>query len=52
MSRLFYSMYTKDTKKNTDIHRQMHAQNLTPEVDRQGVQHYTLELDKTNTLRK
>ena len=37
--------YTEDTKKNTDLHQQMPAQNLTPEVDRQYIQQYTLEND-------
>ena len=30
----------------------MPAQDLTPEVDRQGIQHYTLEMDQTRTHRK
>ena len=44
--------YTEDTKKNTDLHQQMSAQNLTPEVDKQGIQHYTLENDQATTHRK
>ena len=44
--------YTEDTNKNTDLHQQMPAQNLTPEVDRQGMQHYTLENDQETTHRK
>ena len=44
--------YTEDTKKNTDLHQQMPAQNPTPEVDRQGIQHYTLEMDQATTHRK
>ena len=44
--------YTEDTKKNTDVHQQMLAQNPTPEVDRQGTQHFTLEVDQTTTHRK
>ena len=35
--------YTEDTKKNIVLHQQRPTQNLTPEVDRQGIQHYTLE---------
>jgi len=38
------AMYTEDTKKNTDLHQQMPAQNPTPEVDRQGIKYYILEL--------
>ena len=34
--------YTEDTKKDTDRHQHTPAQNPTPEVDRQGTQHYTL----------
>ena len=44
--------YTEDTKENTDLHQQMHAQNPTPEVDRQGTQHYTLENDQATTHKK
>ena len=44
--------YTEDTDTNTDIHQQMPAQNLTPQVVRQGSQHYTLEMDQTITHRK
>ena len=43
---------TEDTKKNTDLHQQMSAQNTTPEVDRQGTQHYILENNQTTTHRK
>jgi len=42
----------QDTKKNTDLHQQMPAQNPTPEVDRQGTQHYTLENYQATTHRK
>ena len=35
--------YTEDSKKNTDLHQQIHAQNLTSEMVRQGAQHDTLE---------
>ena len=38
--------YTKDTKQNSDLHQQMPAQNLTPEVDIQGIQHYTRANDQ------
>ena len=38
--------YTEDTKKNTDLHQLMPAQNPTPEVDRQSTQHYTRENDQ------
>ena len=34
------------------IHQQMPAQNPTPAVVRQGIQHYTLEMDQTTTHRK
>ena len=44
--------YTDEINKNTDIHQQMHVQNLTPEVDRQGTQHYTLENDQATAHRK
>ena len=44
--------YIEDTKKNTDLHQQMPEQNLTPEVDRQGIQHYTLEMEQTITHNK
>ena len=44
--------YTEDTKTNTDLHQQMPAQNLTLEVDIQGIQHYTLENDPATTHRK
>ena len=51
--------YTDNTKKNTDVHQQMPAQNLTPEVDRQGIQRYTpvndqaqIEVDKKGSLQK
>ena len=43
--------YTEETKTNTDLHQQMPAQNLTPEVDRQ-VQHYTLENDEATAHKK
>ena len=43
--------YTEDTKTNTDLHQQMPAQNPTPEVDIQGIQHYTLENDQPTTHR-
>ena len=42
----------KTLKNNTDLHQEMPAQNPTPEVDRQSIQHYTLEMDQTNTRRK
>ena len=42
----------KTLKKNTDLHQQMPAQNPTPEVDRQSMQHYTLEINQTSTHRK
>ena len=44
--------YTEDTKENTDLRQQMSAQNIIPEVDRQGTQHYTLENDQATTHRK
>ena len=44
--------HTEDTKENTDLHQQMHAQNTTPEVDRQDTQCYTLENDQATTHRK
>ncbi|KAK2178845.1 hypothetical protein NP493_527g05028 [Ridgeia piscesae] len=44
--------YTEDTKQNTDLHQQIPAKNLTPEVDRQCIQHYTLENDQATTHRK
>ena len=44
--------YIEDTKKNTDLHQQMPGENPTPEVDRQGIQHYTLENDQANTHRQ
>ena len=49
---LYVYKYTEDTKKNTDLHQQMPAQNTTPEVDRQGTQHYNLEIDQATTYRK
>ena len=39
-------------KKNTDLHQGIPAQNPTPEVVTQGIQHYTLEMDQTITHRK
>ncbi|KAK2161915.1 hypothetical protein NP493_1551g00040 [Ridgeia piscesae] len=44
--------YTEDTKKNTHLHQQMPAQNPTPEVVRQGIQHYILEMNQTTNHRK
>ena len=46
--------YTEDTNMNTDFHQQMLAHNPTPEVDRQGMQRYTLknENDQATTHRK
>ena len=44
--------HTEDTKENTDLQQQLPVQNTTPEVDRQGTQHYTLENDQTITHRK
>ena len=44
--------YTEDTKKNTDLHQQKPAQNPTPEVDRQDIQHYILDNDQATTHRK
>ena len=44
--------YTEYTKRNTDIHQQKTAQNLTPEVVRQGTQHYTLEMNQITTHTK
>ena len=44
--------YTEETKTNTDLHQQMPAQNLTPEVGKQGIQHYTLENDEATTHKK
>ena len=44
--------YTEYTKTNTDLHQQMSAQNPSPEVDRQGIQHKTLENDQVTTHRK
>ena len=44
--------YAEDTKNNTDVHQQIAAQNPTPEVVRQGIQYYTLEMDQTSTHRK
>ena len=41
-----------DTKKNTDIHQQIPAQNLIPQVVRQGTKQYTLGMDQTTTNRK
>ena len=41
--------YTEDTKKNTDIHQEIHVQTPTPEVVRHGNQHYTLEMDQTTS---
>ena len=41
--------YTENTKKNTDLHQQMPAQNPTPEVVRQSIQQYTLENDQATT---
>ena len=37
------------TKKNTDLHQQMPVQNVTPEVDRQVIQQYTVEKDQATT---
>ena len=54
MSRKFYSIdrrHGEDTKNNIDLHQQMPAQNLTPEVDRPGIQHYTVENDQATTHR-
>ena len=44
--------YTEDTKKNTDLHQQKPAKNPTPEVDRQDIQHCTMENDQATTHRK
>ena len=44
--------YTEDTNENTDLHLQISAPNNTPEVDRQGTQHYTLENDQATTHKK
>ena len=44
--------YIEDTKMNTDLHQQMPGENPTPEVDRQGIQHYTLENDQAITHRQ
>ena len=44
--------YTEDAKENTDLHQQMPAQNITPEVDRQVIQQYTLENDKAQCSAK
>ena len=43
---------TEGTKQNTHVHQQMPAQHLIPEVDRQVIQHYTLENDQATTHRK
>ena len=44
--------YTEYTKENTDLHQLMPAQNTTPEVNRQGTRHYTLDNDQASTHRK
>ena len=44
--------YTEDTKKNTDLHQQMPAQNPTLEVNSQVIQHCALENDQATTHRK
>ncbi|KAK2172049.1 hypothetical protein NP493_997g00031 [Ridgeia piscesae] len=54
---LFYGSETwrskqKTLQTNTDLHQQMPVQNVTPEVDRPGIQQYTLEMDQTSTHRK
>ena len=52
MSRQCYSVDRRNgeyTKKTTKTHQQISAQNLTPEVVRQGTQRYTLEMDQITT---
>ena len=44
--------YTEDTGNNRDFHQQMPTQNPIPNVDRQGIQLYTLEMDQPSTHRK
>ena len=51
---LFYGSvnYTRKTKKNTDLHQQMPAQNLTHKMVRQGIQLYATGKDQTTVSRK
>ena len=47
MSVFILSIYTYKTLKNTDLHQQTPAQNLTPKMVRQGIQHYAIGKDQT-----
>ena len=44
--------YTENTKKNTDLHQQMPAQNPTPKIVRQDIQQYAMGKDQTTASRK
>ena len=46
------SNYTKNTKKNTDLHQQMPAQNLKPKMVRQDIRNYAVGKDQTTASRK
>ena len=44
--------YTENTKKNTDLHKQMPEQNLGLKMVRQGTRHYAVGKDQANARRK
>jgi len=46
------TQYAENTKQNTNLRQQMSAQNLIPEVVRQGTQQYILGMVQTTTNRK